>query len=91
MSWSQLINHITRRFVDSVAAESLNFNFGEFFFCNNSQQTSLLFSFNGLQQGTLSEGKDQGILKGKYHCTVDLLSDWFGMTGMTTDNFCFYL
>jgi len=32
----------------------------------------------------------QGILKGKYHCTVDLF-DWFGISCMTTDNFCFYL
>ncbi len=28
---------------------------------------------------------------GKYHCTVDLLFDWFGISCMTTDNFCFYL
>jgi len=28
---------------------------------------------------------------GKYHCTIDLLFDWFGISGMTTDNFCFYL
>jgi hypothetical protein len=33
----------------------------------------------------------QGILKGKYHCTIDLLFDWFGISCMTTDNFCFYL
>jgi hypothetical protein len=29
--------------------------------------------------------------RGKYHCTVDLLSDWFGISCMTIDNFCFYL
>ncbi len=29
--------------------------------------------------------------RGKYHCTVDLLFDWFGISCMTTDNFCFYL
>ncbi len=29
-------------------------------------------------------------LKGKYHCTVDLLFDWFGISCMTTNNFCFY-
>ncbi len=29
--------------------------------------------------------------QGKYHCTVDLLFDWFGISCMTTDNFCFYL
>jgi hypothetical protein len=28
---------------------------------------------------------------GKYHCTVDLLFDWFGISRMTTDNFYFYL
>jgi hypothetical protein len=28
---------------------------------------------------------------GKYHCTVDLLFDWFGISRVTTDNFCFYL
>ncbi len=33
----------------------------------------------------------QGILKGKYHCTIDLLFDWFGISCVTTDNFCFYL
>ena len=29
--------------------------------------------------------------RGKYHRTVDLLFDWFGISCMTTDNFCFYL
>jgi hypothetical protein len=33
----------------------------------------------------------QGILKGKYNCTVDLLFDWFGISCMTTVDFCFYL
>jgi hypothetical protein len=28
--------------------------------------------------------------RGKYHCTVDLF-DWFGISFMTTDKFCFYL
>ncbi len=28
---------------------------------------------------------------GKYHCTVDLLFDWFGISCVTTDNFSFYL
>ncbi len=27
----------------------------------------------------------------RYHCTVDLLFDWFGINCTTTDNFCFYL
>jgi hypothetical protein len=33
----------------------------------------------------------QGILRGKYHCTIDLLFDCFGISCMTTDNFCFHL
>ncbi len=28
----------------------------------------------------------QGILKGKYHCTVDLLFDWFGLVCFTNKN-----
>jgi hypothetical protein len=28
---------------------------------------------------------------GKYHCTIDLLFDWFGISCMTPDNLCFYL
>ncbi len=28
---------------------------------------------------------------GKYQCTIDLLFDWFGISCMTDDNFCFYL
>ncbi len=32
----------------------------------------------------------QGILKGEYRCTIDLLFDWFGISCMTIDNFCFY-
>jgi hypothetical protein len=27
---------------------------------------------------------------GKYHCTVDLLFDWFEISCMATDYFCFY-
>jgi hypothetical protein len=30
-------------------------------------------------------------LRGKYHCTVDLLFDWFGISCITTNNICFYL
>jgi hypothetical protein len=26
-----------------------------------------------------------------YHCTADLLFDWFGISCMTADNFCFHL
>ena len=27
----------------------------------------------------------------KYHIIIDLLFDWFGISCITTDNFCFYL
>jgi hypothetical protein len=33
----------------------------------------------------------QGILKGVVSRTIDLLFDWFGISCMMTDNFCFYL
>ncbi len=33
----------------------------------------------------------QGILKGKYHCTIDLLFDRFEINCMTTDNFFLFL
>jgi hypothetical protein len=39
----------------------------------------------------VSDAFTQGIQKGKCHCTVDLLFDWFGISCMTTGNFCFYL
>ncbi len=38
-----------------------------------------------------SEGSAREYLRRKYHCTIDLLFDWFGISCMTTDNFCFYL
>jgi hypothetical protein len=28
----------------------------------------------------------QGILKGKYHCTIDLLFDWFGLVCFANKN-----
>ncbi len=34
---------------------------------------------------------DQGILKGKYHYTIHLLFDWFGISSLNTDNLCIYL
>ncbi len=36
-----------------------------------------------------AEGREY--LKGKYHYTIGLLFDWFGISCMTTDSFCFYL
>jgi hypothetical protein len=48
----------------------------------------------GVQEGALLANirldfsvTNQGILKGKYHCAVDLLFDWFGISCMLTDNF----
>jgi hypothetical protein len=32
----------------------------------------------------------QGILKGKYHCTVDFLFDWFGISCITNDIFLIF-
>jgi hypothetical protein len=29
--------------------------------------------------------------RGEYNCTIVFLYDWFGISCMTTDNFCFYL
>ncbi len=42
-------------------------------------------------EATSDESNDAGKLKGSYHCTIDLLFDWFGISCMTTDNFCFHL
>jgi hypothetical protein len=38
-----------------------------------------------------NSGKRQGILRGMYHSTIDLLFDWFVISLMKTGNFCFYL
>ncbi len=38
--------------------------------------------------GCMMPGNTKG---GKYHCTVNLLLDWLGISCVTTDNFCFYL
>jgi hypothetical protein len=29
---------------------------------------------------------DHGILRGKYHCTIDLLFDWFGLVCFANKN-----
>ncbi len=42
---------------------------------------------NIIRYETLIPGNTKG---GKYHCTIDLLFDWFGIRCMTNDNFCFY-
>jgi hypothetical protein len=33
----------------------------------------------------------QGILNGKYHCTIGFQFDWFGIRYVTNENSCFYL
>ncbi len=38
--------------------------------------------------GSMWTGNTKG---GKYHCTIDLLFDCFGISCIITDNFCFYL
>ncbi len=38
-----------------------------------------------------TEGQTREYSRGKSHCTVDLLFDWFEISCMTTDNYCFYL
>jgi hypothetical protein len=40
---------------------------------------------------SLQDGFTREYYRGKYHCTVNLLFDWFGISRMTTDNPCFYL
>ncbi len=34
-------------------------------------------------------GLSKEYLRGKYHCTIDLLFVWFGISCMTANNFCF--
>jgi hypothetical protein len=39
-----------------------------------------------------TSGVETGNTKGgKYHCTIDLLFDRFGISCMTTEVFCYYL
>jgi hypothetical protein len=49
------------------------------------------FPFNKLNAAQCEFIKPGNTKGGKYHCTVDLLFDWFGISFMPTDNFCFYL
>jgi len=35
--------------------------------------------------------KQTVIINQGIHCTIDFLFDWFGISCMTTENFCFYL
>ncbi len=57
---------------------------------NNHNDTQHNDSRNGnTEHSDITDG--HGILKGKCHCTVDLLFDWFGISCMTIDIFLFYL
>jgi len=58
-------------------------------FVDGSRQLTFQSRWNNRRYGRPS--LDQSLFRGKYHCTVDLLFDRFGMSCMTTDNFCFYL
>jgi len=49
----------------------------------------LLFDKGLLAIGNVGPIFGQGILKGKYHCNVDLLFGWFGISPITGDIFCF--
>jgi hypothetical protein len=42
------------------------------------------FLWERLRMGWLSSG--MGLVRGKYHCTVDLLFDWFGLVCFETKN-----
>jgi hypothetical protein len=53
-----------------------------------------MFNYDNLLRTYLTHSLSlslQEILKGKYHCTIDLLFDWFGISRMKTDNFCLCL
>jgi len=56
-------------------------------FCRrNLQISSCICPWQALQIILIRE-----YYRGKYHCTIDLLFDWFGISCITTDNFYFYL
>jgi hypothetical protein len=65
------------------------------FFSKARERTRDLFIFTNFSLTfplSHSRSPNQGILKGgEYHCTIDLLFDWFAISCMTTNNFCFYL
>ncbi len=48
--------------------------------------TSLHFNYT-----TWSLRPSREYYRGEYHCNIDLLFNWFGISCMTTENFCFYL
>jgi hypothetical protein len=38
-----------------------------------------------------SERQSREYSRGNHHCTIDLMFDWFGISCVTTNHFCFYL
>jgi hypothetical protein len=50
--------------------------------------TSLSKEVNTVPGSYIKPGNTKG---GQYHCTVDLLFDWFGISCIASDDFCFYL
>jgi hypothetical protein len=57
--------------------------------CTNSEEHSMYNRFLWFNQGFFGI---PWFYSGKTNrCTVNLLFDWFGISCMTTDNFCFYL
>ncbi len=55
--------------------------------CQPANMIIILFVFPSIHL-YVYPGNNKG---GKYHCTFDLLFDWFVISCMTTDNFYFYL
>jgi hypothetical protein len=53
--------------------------------------SSLTLWQSKLACSTLARASARNTKGGSIHCTVDLLFDWFGISRMSTDNFCFYL
>jgi hypothetical protein len=58
--------------------------------CQNNQCMQWLDSSPYFKEVDLL-ARSREYLRGKHRCTIDLLFDWFGVSCMTTDNFCFYL
>jgi hypothetical protein len=59
---------------------------GEMVLCANVICVNVEVRTTFLVVGIIREYK-----RGNDHCTIDLLFDWFGISFMTTYNFCFYL
>ncbi len=65
-------------------------------FCNALHSTFQIWKFIFIQLFSTNhkQTNDASIReykRGKYHCTIDLLFDWFGISCLTTKFFCFCL